>query len=406
MFNDYNGNSIQSSSSFQLSYSGDIVKGSLIDAGKNNLEVTIGSLALSNFSFGLSESSPEMYDDYAVSGIIGIPSSYESNRNIIHQLYSAGLIDKQIFGISLISDDQTIKYIDEYNNSADLPSEYGGILFLGSNADKYSETMSSEIYYADIIDNENSYWLINITSVGLTNDTSSQPLDDSSRQAIIDTGTTGLALPLEDANKLHEQLFGSKLVTDNQGNYAFFCNQTDFVISFEINGHTLNLTSSDFIASKYSGNGLDGYCASKIQGISTIDDWVLGAAFLGQFYTIFDLESGKLGFGDSKINAYTIKEEGPESIDTTHSYSVTNSSSSSTSSSASKSTSKSTSITSSSTLSKSTTSPSASSAQSSSSSSASSTASSSGSTNLLASLKAHCTIAVTALCIIIFMSST
>lgn len=378
----------------------------MIDAGKNNLEIDIGSLALSNFSFGLSESSPEMYDDYAVSGIIGIPSSYESNRNIVHQLYSAGLIDKQMFGLSLVSEDQTIKYVDKDNNSADIPSAYGGILFLGSKADKYSESMSSELHYAEIIDNDNSYWLINITSVGLTNDTSSRPLDDSSRRAIIDTGTTGLALPLEDANKVHEQLFGSKLVTDNEGNYAFFCNQTDFVISFEINGHNLNLTSSDFIASKYSGNGLDGYCASKIQGISTIDDWVLGAAFLGQFYTIFDLEAGKLGFGDSIINAYTIKEESPESMGTIQLYSGTNSTSSSTLSSASKSTSKSASITSSSTLSKSTVSQSVSSTQSSSSSSSSSTASTSGTNNLLASLKAHCTITVITLCIIIFMSST
>lgn len=300
--------SIKTESTFELVYSGDKISGDLINTSDNNLNFSIDGLSLNNFTLGLTDESPSMFDDYKVSGIIGVSSS-SSSKNYISQLYESNLIDQPIFGLSLVSSDQTIKYLNSNNKQSNLPSDYGGLVIFGSQASKLTKKFTEKdlVVYTDISDNDNSYWLINVTEITSHNDSASADIA-SDRQALIDTGTTGLALPKSDADSLHSKLFGSSLVTDNSGNYAFLCNDTNSNITFTINDHDFNLSLSDFKGNEYSGSGLDGYCASKIQGLDDNDYWILGAAFLSKFYTIFDLSKKKIGFADSRITTYAIKE--------------------------------------------------------------------------------------------------
>lgn len=298
---------LSSQNDFELTYSGNSVLGLLISAHPNSLEILFDDLVVTNYTFGLAQNLPKIFNDIKVDGIIGILANTLSNpdRNLIFQLHEQGLIDQRIFGLLLVATDQTIKYTGAKNA---LPSSYGGLIIFGSEAADDSHkfiSADSDLHYTEVLANLNSYWLIDVSNVALSNSSHSGPLGGS-RDAIIDTGTTGLALPIDDANGIHAALFGSDYVTDNQGNYAFFCNRTDAVISLEISGHQFNLLASAFRASEYTSQGLQGFCASKIQGLSDTKQWVLGAAFLSNFYTIFDLDKGQIGFADARITTYSL----------------------------------------------------------------------------------------------------
>lgn len=317
-FNDFD-DALDIVDDFHLSYSGQKVTGELINGYDNNINVTLDDISISNFTFGLASSVPDLFDGFNVSGILGIPSSNDSSveRSLIHQLNYNSVIDKQIFGLSLVSSAQTIKYIDDESNLLDLPSNYGGLMILGSKALDYKQKFvdeDSKVFYAPVISNDNDYWLISMKNITVTNeDSDSNTLnstDDHSkneREVIIDTGTTGFALPLEDADNLHKQMFGDDLITDDKGNYAFPCDMTSPKFSVSVNGHALDVDVKDFKGKEYTSKNLKGKCASMIQGLDS-NYWVFGAAFLSKFYTVFDLEHSQIGFGDARINSYTLQQ--------------------------------------------------------------------------------------------------
>lgn len=275
-----------SSSAFTLSYSGSSVSGSVINAKENNMTWSFPyGLSIANYSFGVADSAPSFFDDYNISGIIGITSSYTSSEtNLVYQLYEEGTIDAMTFGLSL-------------GNGTNTNSSFGGLLLFGSAATKkLSDLATSDIQYCDIIDNSQHYWMVNISSVAAKDASDNYEIvGNSSKRAIIDTGTTGMALPLEDADELHEALFGTDYITDSNGNYAFLCNATAEII-FTIDTHNFTLSVDNIRASAYTGSTLSGYCASKVQGTEDDEYWILGASFLQGYYSVFDLAESRIGF--------------------------------------------------------------------------------------------------------------
>ncbi|SGZ49242.1 CIC11C00000004861 [Sungouiella intermedia] len=281
--------SIYTTSSFSLTYTGQTINGSLVDTLHNNLTYSFpDGLALANYLFGLATSAPLFFNDYNVSGIIGIPSKFDESvpTNFIAQLKATGSIDTRKFGLVL-------------GGSANSNSSFGGLLLFGDAASNNSKTLAtSDLAYCSLDDNSHGYWLVTVSELNVVDsDDNPHALSsfNSSRQAIIDTGTTGLSLPLADADALHTALFGSTLVSDNNGNYAFLCNATG-EMDFIIGGHNFTIPVDNIRGSAYQNSVLSGYCASKVQGSTSSTFWVLGASFLKSFYTIFDLDNLKIGF--------------------------------------------------------------------------------------------------------------
>lgn len=320
-FDDSKGLSLQSSDTFQLGYSGDVVSGDIISTNGTDVEFFVEStidqeIALNNISVGLALTSPSIFDGYNISGVIGIPSTYTTpNKNIIHQLYTQGIINEQVFLVILNSNNSLPTYTKESNNEyTAVEQNFGGIMFLGNSENPFNSSTVS----VDVVANSNSYWLINITNVESVSGVGGvvTPLDASNnssgstfRQAIIDTGTTGIVLPMQDADNLHKGLFGNQYITDNQGNYAFPCtNQNSTIIFTSDDECHLNISSSYFTGDAYTTLGLTGYCASKIQGTADGNNgyWVLGAAFLSQYYTTFNLAQGTIEFSQLSESSFII----------------------------------------------------------------------------------------------------
>ncbi|CAK7892013.1 hypothetical protein CAAN1_19S01068 [[Candida] anglica] len=299
-------------SKFSLAYMGDIVSGSVLDTSgpaPNNLQVSVGGgLSLSNYSLGLAQDAPSIFDDFAISGIVGIPATYSGNSNLIHQLYSSGVIEHQQFSILLAPNDTNIQIEDVDGARSSVPSNFGGILSFGS---EIPEFQSSETEYVPLQKNKGQYWLVGIENVFLHNSSATTQLVNSyQRSALIDTGTTGIVFPMKDSDTVLAQLFGSSVVSDGQGNYAFPCAESNSAtVTFDMgSGILLNISSSSFVGDEYTTQGLEGYCASKIQGTPNASYWVLGAAFLREYYTTFDLDNKRVGFAKANMSNFVLKE--------------------------------------------------------------------------------------------------
>lgn len=297
---------ITSGDKFELSYSGDSVSGDVVSTSSSDKTVfAFGSLQLTSFEFGLADEAPTIFNDFNVSGILGIPSQSDDQRSMFSQLYNEKLIDKPVFSLALVASNQQIEYS---GNASAIPDNYGGLMFFGSEVAKNQKTFTDSVKYLDIQNNDNAYWLVNVTDIKLSNDSYSGSYDssESSLQAIIDTGTTGMALPMDDANNLHSILFGSSLVTDNKGNYAFPCD-ADANVTISLDGQEFSIPVSDFKGEEY-GSQLEGYCASKVQGLEDNNYWILGSIFLRRYYAIFDIEKHKIGLGVNNLLLYKLKE--------------------------------------------------------------------------------------------------
>lgn len=311
---------------FYLSYSGSPVLGQMVDTAENDLEFNIGgSLKLTNYSFGVALTAPSFFESFNLSGILGVQATYDDKEksNMIHQLYYAGDIDKMEFAVLL-------------NGISNVSHSLGGVFITGSDATNYaSKLASSEIQYCDVLQNDQLFWMLNISSVH----SGENHAINSSRGAIIDTGTTGMALSRDDADALHKAAFGLDYVGDEEGNFAFRCNATGN-LSFAIDGHTFDLPVAHIRALEYDVPILQGYCASKIQGKPNLNTWILGASFLGNFYTIFDLEKSRVGFAP-RVESFQITSPDSTASQSSSSatLSATKSSSSASSSTASSSTS-------------------------------------------------------------------
>lgn len=303
------------SSSFDLAYSGDYVSGELINLRQNNLSISVDNLLLEDFTLGITEDSPSTFDNLNISGLIGISSSTNNNENWIYQLYKDDIMDYPAFGFCLLNASH-INYVSSKDQNIDLPSGYGGLLILGSDAENYTD----KITYSDIIENDNSYWLLNITDIQVYNGSTSSDFNDTVnyRNAIIDTGTTGIALPLSDAEELMLKAFGTDLITDGKGNFAFPCSSIDNKIILTIGGEEFNILSQYIMGAEYTSSSLSGYCASKLQGYNS-SYWVLGATFLKNYYTIFDLEKNRVGLGNFNFDSFKLVEESSNSSSTTKS---------------------------------------------------------------------------------------
>ncbi|XP_068143641.1 lysosomal aspartic protease-like [Drosophila tropicalis] len=112
-------------------------------------------------------------------------------------------------------------------------------------------------------------------------------------QAIADSGTSLIVMP-EEAYTEMNSLIGA---TDNGDGEAFVdCDKVSSLknVNFIIGGTIFTLKPSDYI-SEISENDVN-YCLSIFSYLEGNSLWILGDAFIGKFYTVFDKGNLKVGF--------------------------------------------------------------------------------------------------------------
>jgi hypothetical protein len=152
---------------------------------------------------------------------------------------------------------------------------------------------SGDLNWSNIIDNENGFWEIPIDNAGVNG----KQLGITGRSAIIDTGTSFILMPEQDAVKIHQQIPGYK---QNAETFSVPCDTTA-VVQFTFNKQVYNISTPD-----WRGGKLDsGLCRSNIIGRQTFKDsqWLVGDVFLKNVYSVFDFDQKRVGLG--VVNAGT-----------------------------------------------------------------------------------------------------
>ncbi|CAG8621446.1 7311_t:CDS:1 [Cetraspora pellucida] len=139
------------------------------------------------------------------------------------------------------------------------------------------------------------------TKVGVNTGLWEIPLEDSSvngvstalgaRTAIIDTGTTNIFVPTNDAKKIYSHIPSSSFTN---GQFYLPCN-TRAQINLKFSGKSWSISAEDLVL--YPPN--NGTCLGSIQqGIKSLGNsrWLLGDSFLKNVYSVFDLDNKQVGF--------------------------------------------------------------------------------------------------------------
>lgn len=305
LFATKNVNKANGDQTFSLTYSSGVASGDVYED-----RIIVNKLATTqNFTFGVADQVPGLFMNYPVSGIFGLPSNNSQNiESIISILSDSHAISTEKFSMIIgpvnAADNSTSS--DSDDNTA--LTKNSGVFVIG---DLQDNLYSGEVSYTPLLQNDNHYWQMKIDSVYVgsqlvnfsiaENVTGSQ--SRNTRSGIVDSGTTLLILPTQDALDLHT--FFPKSVSDGT-NFAIFCNST-MDIFLELNGVKWSISPKDYLGEPYSSDSYyQGYCVSNIQGANIDKSWILGDVFLKNKYAVFDVEKQLFGLANVNENAILV----------------------------------------------------------------------------------------------------
>ncbi|ORY06834.1 acid protease, partial [Basidiobolus meristosporus CBS 931.73] len=155
----------------------------------------------------------------------------------------------------------------------------GEITFGGIDSSRYR----GDIHWTPVI--RKGYWEVALNSVSLGN----SKISIRSSGAALDTGTSLIAMPADEARRIN-QLLGGIPINSSQGIYAVSCKAKLPNISLQIGGQSYILTPDQYIMRDSDG------CFSTFTAIQVNQPiWIVGDVFLRQYYTAYDVENARVG---------------------------------------------------------------------------------------------------------------
>merc|ERR1719446_1444045 len=150
----------------------------------------------------------------------------------------------------------------------------------------------------DMVPGKKGYWTLNMDDIKMGGKSVT-----SCRKAIVDSGTSLLAVPTSDIKKI-AALVGAKPlgpIPPLNREYTFNCNGTAPDFDIVIEGKTYTLTKEDYALQ--SG----GQCVLGMTGLDVPAPagplYILGDVFMRKFYVKFDVGQKRLGFATAKAAA-------------------------------------------------------------------------------------------------------
>ncbi|KAK9364192.1 aspartic peptidase domain-containing protein [Lipomyces starkeyi] len=225
-----------------------------------------------SMGFGLVEDVANSFNAFPVDGILGLSASdvqINGYPSIMAVLANGGLISREVFAIDL---------------GTGVNANGGSISFGGVDTSRFT----GDISFVDVA-NSQGLWIVDVDDC-YVNGKAENLLD---KLALIDTGTTLILIPSDDALQIHKDLVGSAGVVRTDGiNYVIACNTTS-ELAFGFGGVQWSIDPSDYIGNTYDD---DGNCVTNIQGVHGTSTWLMGASFLKGIYTVYDKDNMRVGF--------------------------------------------------------------------------------------------------------------
>lgn len=238
--------------------------------------VKLGAMSAS-LTFGLAQSVSDEFLSYPMDGILGLgrPDTLTSDAtgvkapSLLDALVSQKVISSKLFGLALW-------------RSADGGNNDGEINFGSPDSSRYD----GDLNYIAAVKSANGFWEIPIADAGADG----KKVGITGRTAIIDSGTSFILMPQDDAAKLHKAIPNT---SQNAESFIVPCDSTS-KMQFVFGTITYDISPKDYIG-KPSGTG----CASNIIGRQVFGSkqWLVGDVFMKNVYTVFDYDQQRVGFG-------------------------------------------------------------------------------------------------------------
>lgn len=240
--------------------------------------VEIGDMKIKKQDFAEATEEPGLAFAFGrFDGIMGLGYDTISVNKIVppfYQLINQGLIDDPVFSF----------YLSDTNNGEEDQSE---AMFGGIDKDHYTGNMTK------IPLRRKAYWEVDLDAISFGDATAE--LDKTG--AILDTGTSLIALPTTLAELLNKEIGAKK---GYNGQYTIECEKKDSLpdLTFTLTGHNFTIGPDDYILD------VQGSCISSFFGMDIPEPAgplvILGDAFLRKWYSVYDLGTNSVGLALAK----------------------------------------------------------------------------------------------------------
>ncbi|KAK9703579.1 aspartic proteinase precursor [Basidiobolus ranarum] len=234
--------------------------------------VSIGNITIARQDFGLALREASFFRNVKADGILGLGFSTISSMRVAPAFYnmiSQKLVNQSIFGVSLGS----------------YPAG-GEITFGGTDSRLYS----GDLQWTPVV--RKGYWEVELQSVTMGD----SQIRLRSKSAAMDTGTSLIAMPIDEAREIN-RLLGGVSASGTQGIYVVPCKANLPNISFKIGNQQYTLTPEQYIMRDVNS------CISTFTAIQVNQPmWIVGDVFLRQYYSAYDVEKGRVGLAPSVHN--------------------------------------------------------------------------------------------------------
>lgn len=263
---------VASNNPFQVTYGTGAVQGAIITDN-----VAIAGLQLKAHTFGVTtEETPDFADDSVpFDGLMGLAKSALSEQKTptpVESLASQGLIADAITAYKIP------RLADNKND--------GEITFGAPDPSKFDAATLTTVPNV----NAQGFWEAAMDAVTVDG----QDAGLAGRTSILDTGTTLIVAPVDDATAVHNLITGSK--TDGQGQFTIPCtfNQT---VALTFGKTVFAIDPRDMAIQPVDPNDPTGDCVSGISGGSfgtSNTEWLVGDVFLKNAYYITDVGKNEI----------------------------------------------------------------------------------------------------------------
>ncbi|OXV11219.1 hypothetical protein Egran_01020 [Elaphomyces granulatus] len=222
-------------------------------------------------TFGLASFASDDFLNYPMDGILGLgrPGSSDIGTSIVmDEMIKAKYLKSNIVAFSLQR---------HSDNATDGEITFGDVdktKFIGS------------ISYTNTTNGSNR-WEIPVGDASVDG----KSCNFTDKTAIIDTGTSFILLPPDDASALHRLIPGS---SPSGEDFIVPCSSTARV-QFTFSGITYSIPPRDYVGTSINSSP---NCLSNIVGHQPFgpDVWLLGDVFLKNVYSVFDFDNNRVGF--------------------------------------------------------------------------------------------------------------
>jgi len=236
--------------------------------------VQIGDLKIKHQDFAEATSEPGLAFAFGrFDGILGLGYDTISVNKIVPPFYNMinqDLLDEPVFAF--------------YLGSTDKESE---VVFGGIDKDHYEGKLIK------LPLRRKAYWEVDFEAIGFGKDVA----ELEKTGAILDTGTSLIALPSSIAEMLNSEIGAKK---GFNGQYSVECSKRDELpdLTFTLSGHKFAITAYDYVL-EVSGSCISAFMPMDFpEPVGPIA--ILGDAFLRRWYSVYDLGTDSVGLAKAK----------------------------------------------------------------------------------------------------------